>query len=283
MKRVLIGVALAAVAAATAPAAVEAGTIDELKSSKSLRVGFRVDAPPFSFKNDIGEAAGYSVEICRQIAAGIGKLHGIQDMSVSYVPVTAGDRFDAISEGRIDILCGATTQTLSRREKVDFSLATVIDGASVLYRADGPTSFAEMAGKPIGVRANTTTEEGLRRVLEREKIDAQLVAVSDHDDGMQRLIAGEISAYFGDRAILTFLMLRSGQDANLVLSNRYFSHEPYALAIPRGDEDFRLTVDRVLAALYKTGAIRQIFKTSFPGAQPTDMLKALYLINGLPE
>ncbi len=283
MKRLLIGVALAALATAAAPAAPDAATIDQLKSSKTLRIGFRVDAPPFSYKNTIGEAAGYSVEICRQVAAGIGKLHGIPDISVSYVPVTAGDRFDAVAQGRIDILCGATTQTLSRREKVGFSLATFIDGASVLYRADGPTSFAEMAGKPIGVRANTTTEEGLRNTLEREGIAAELIAVSDHEDGLKRLVAGEISAYFADRAILTYMMLSSYKDANLVLSNRFFSHEPYALAVPRGDDDFRLTVDRVLAALYKTGAIRQIFKSSFPGAQPTDMLKALYLINGLPE
>ena len=42
-------------------------------------------------------------------------------------------------------------------------------------------------------------------------------------------------------------------------------------------------MDRVLSYLYKRGRIGDVFKTAFPNAQPTDMLKALYLINALPN
>ena len=278
---VVLGVAVAAtLASAEQP---QASVLEEVKSSKTLRIGYREDAPPFSFKNDIGEAAGYTVELCRQVAAGIGQLHQIEGLVVDYVPVTAADRFAAVTEGKIHLLCGATTQTLARREIVSFSLPTFIDGASVLFRADGPKSFPEMAGQTIGVLGNTTTEKGLSNTLEREGMQADVVAVNSHEEGFDRLVAGDISAYFADRAILAYMLQHSDQAANLHLSNRFFSHEPFALALPRGDEDFRLAVDRVLSYLYKSGRIGDVFKATFPNAQPTDILKALYLINGLPN
>lgn len=283
MRVLAIVVGLTAVVSLALAEQPQASVLEEVKSNKTLRVGYREDAPPFSYKNDIGEAAGYTVELCRQVAAGFGQLHQIEGLVIDYVPVTAADRFDAVTEGKIHLLCGATTQTLARREIVSFSLPTFIDGASVLFRADGPKSFAEMVGRTIGVLGNTTTEKGLRNTLEREGMQADVVAVNSHEEGFERLVAGEISAYFADRAILAYMLQHSDQAANLHLSNRFFSHEPFALALPRGDEDFRLSVDRVLSYLYKSGRIGDVFKATFPNAQPTDMLKALYVINGLPN
>lgn len=283
MRVLAVVVGLTAVVSLALAEQPQASVLEEVKSNKTLRVGYREDAPPFSYKNDIGEAAGYTVELCRQVAAGFGQLHQIEGLVIDYVPVTAADRFDAVTEGRIHLLCGATTQTLARREIVSFSLPTFIDGASVLFRADGPKSFAEMVGRTIGVLGNTTTEKGLRNTLEREGMQADVVAVNSHEEGFERLVAGEISAYFADRAILAYMLQHSDQAENLHLSNRFFSHEPFALALPRGDEDFRLSVDRVLSYLYKSGRIGDVFKATFPNAQPTDMLKALYVINGLPN
>lgn len=283
MRVLAVVVGLTAVVSLALAEQPQASVLEEVKSNKTLRVGYREDAPPFSYKNDIGEAAGYTVELCRQVAAGFGQLHQIEGLVIDYVPVTAADRFDAVTEGKIHLLCGATTQTLARREIVSFSLPTFIDGASVLFRADGPKSFAEMVGRTIGVLGNTTTEKGLRNTLEREGMQADVVAVNSHEEGFERLVAGEISAYFADRAILAYMLQHSDQAANLHLSNRFFSHEPFALALPRGDEDFRLSVDRVLSYLYKSGRIGDVFKATFPNAQPTDMLKALYVINGLPN
>lgn len=283
MRVLAVVVGLTAVVSLALAEQPQASVLEEVKSNKTLRVGYREDAPPFSYKNDIGEAAGYTVELCRQVAAGFGQLHQIEGLVIDYVPVTAADRFDAVTEGKIHLLCGATTQTLARREIVSFSLPTFIDGASVLFRADGPKSFAEMVGRTIGVLGNTTTEKGLRNTLEREGMQADVVAVNSHEEGFERLVAGEISAYFADRAILAYMLQHSDQAANLHLSNRFFSHEPFALALPRGDEDFRLSVDRVLSYLYKSGRIGDVFKATFPNAQPTDMLKALYVISGLPN
>ena len=120
---------------------------------------------PFSFRDTLGEPAGYSVQLCRLIAAQVKQALGLDKISIEYVPVGTEDRFQAVQDGRIDILCSADTVTLSRRELVDFSLFTFLDGAAVLLRADGPEEFEGLVGQKIGVRDATTTEEALRNTL----------------------------------------------------------------------------------------------------------------------
>lgn len=261
-----------------------AETLERVKESGVFKIGFREDAAPYSYKNSIGEPAGYSVELCRHVATNVGKELDLSELAIDYVPVTTEDRFEAIAEGRIDILCGATTATLSRRELVDFSVATFVDGASVLLREDGPENFEGLAGKRVGVRAATTTEQALRITLERLSMEAEIVAVESHEDGLQQLQAGDLAAYFADRAILIFLVTGHEGTENLRLSDRYFTNEPYALALALGDNAFRLVVDGTLSRIYRSGDIKQIFASSFgSNASQSDLLKALYVISALPE
>ena len=278
----LVSGALAAVVMLGA-AAVQAQTLERVKSTGTFTIGYREDAAPYSYKNTLGEPDGYSVELCRAIATNVKDALGLAEIKVVYQTVTTEDRFKAVQDGRVDILCGATTVTLSRRELVDFSLFTFIDGASVLLRADSPNDLQGLAGKKIGVRGGTTTEQALRNTLKQDNIAAEVVTVENHQDGLQRLEKGKIAAYFADRAILLFLIAQS-QDKDLRVSERFFTFEPYALALRQGDTTFRLLVDRTLSALYRSAKIHDIFTHAFgANAHESDLLKALYIIDGLPR
>ena len=261
-----------------------AGTLERVRDTGEFKLGYREDAVPFSYKNELGEVTGYSVDLCRFVAVQVKKKLELDDMKVIYVPVTAENRFNMIQGGEIDILCGPTSVTLSRREMVDFSLFTFVDGASVLYLADGPKSFEELKGQKVGVRRGTTTEEALNVTLQKLALNAEVVDVADHADGLNKLETMEISAYFADQAILLYLAAGSPTPEKLRLSNRHFTNEPYALALQRGDSDFRLLVDKTLARLYRSGEIGQLFRNSFSErAVPSNPLKVLYAIHRLPE
>lgn len=266
------------------PIAAGAATLDRVRETGVLKIGHREDAAPYSYVDQAGEAAGYSVALCQQVAMHLEQALGLDEIRLEYVSVGAEDRLEVVREGRVDLLCEATTATLSRREVVDFSLPIFVDGASVLYRADGPANFEGLAGQTVGVHGGTTTEEALRNTLETLGIDAEVLVVSDHDEGLGRLQAGELAAYFADRAILTHLAQESGAAGGLRLSERYFTMEPYALALARGDADFRLAVDRALSRIYRSGEISRIFHASFGAeTQPSAVVRALYLISALPE
>lgn len=270
-------------AATVSVSGAQAATLDRIRDTGILNIGYREDAAPFSFKNALDEPAGYSVDLCRAIAVDFKRQLGLEAISIRYVPVSAENRFEAVQRGRVDLLCGAATATLARRELVDFSLPIFIDGASVMYRSDGPSKFSELVGQNIGVRLGTTTEQSLKKSLAADSIDAKVIAVKDHKDGLKQLQSGAISAYFADQAILVFLVARNETAKGLRISKRFFTHEPYAIALPRGDTDLRLAVDRGLSRIYRSGAIEKIFGKSFGLGKPSDLLKALYVVSSLPD
>jgi polar amino acid transport system substrate-binding protein/glutamate/aspartate transport system substrate-binding protein len=270
-----------ALALLAAPAS--AATLERIDETGVIKLGVRTDARPFSYRNAEGEAAGYSVALCLLVAEAVADKVGRDELEIETVDLTADDRFQAVADGNVDILCGASTMTLARREIVDFSLPTFTDGASVLFRADGPASLEALAGGKIGVRDGTTTETALRATLQEAGIAAEVVAVTDHEDGLRRLENNEIGAYFADRAILTFLLIGSENRDALRLSERYFTYETHALAVPRDDADFRLVVDSALAQLYRSGRVAELFRAAFgPDARPSQPLELLYILFGLP-
>jgi polar amino acid transport system substrate-binding protein/glutamate/aspartate transport system substrate-binding protein len=275
--------ALALAWAATAGGAV-AGTLDRIGRDKAIRIAFREDAPPFSYKEKSGAPTGFMVDLCRAVAKRLGDQLNLTEMTLAFLPVTAVDRFAAIASGKADLLCEPTTETLSRRRQVDFSIPTFVDGAGLLIRRNGPRSLKALAGRKIGVLAGTTTEDALHNTLKEAGIEAEVIPAKTHQEGLATLDDGRISAYFADRSILVFLTQQSKAPEKLMLAENYLTVEPYALALPRGDEDFRLAVDRALSHIYRDGEIRAIFAETFGGkAKPSGILETLYLIAALPD
>jgi len=260
------------------PAAAE-GVLDRLKASGTINVGVRADAAPLSFTGPDGKPAGYSVLVCDAVAAALGKAVGHDPLQVNYVTVGTEDRFAAIKDGKADILCGADTITLTRREEVDFSIPTFVDGAAVLIRKGSAANLDALAGKKIGVRAGTTTEAVLRATLDAKKMKADVVTFDSHPDGVKAIEDGTIQAYFGDQSILYGLLLSSDKAKELSISENTLTVEVQGLALPRGDDDFRLAVDRAVSGLFRDGQMEAFFKQALPGAKPGMALHSLFLIS----
>lgn len=283
MKRFLCACIVALVGLALArPTA--ASTLEKARKSGTFTIGFRLDARPFSFLDADGKAAGYAVDICRRIAVALRGNLGLADMNVEYVPVKAANRIEMLESDEIDIECGSSTRTLRRQERVDFTLLTFVTGAEMLVRVgSGIGDLPDLAGRKVGVLEGTTTERGLRNALEERFIDAQVLTVERHDYGLASLEAGDIDAYFADRILLLGLAGRAMDPSKLQLSGRLYSIEPYALMVRRGDDDLRLIADRTIASLYRSGQIKGIAGKGFGGAKAGNLLKALYLLQAIPE
>jgi ABC-type amino acid transport substrate-binding protein len=284
----LIGALLGAAAFVTAGAAWAdegpGGTLDRIRQQKTIRIAYRDDAPPFSYKDSIGEPAGLMVDLCKTVAENLTKQLKLPSLSVAYVSVTADDRFEAIQQHKADLLCEPTSATLSRRELVDFSIATFVDGASLMIRPDGPRSLQELAGRKIGVLAGTTTEQALRITLADAGLTAEVIPAKTHTEGLAMLDNATISAYFADRSILAVLIKNSKGSEKLALADVYLTVEPYALALPRGDEDFRLEVDRALSHIYRSGELGPMFQREFgSNFQPGPILQTLYMVSALRD
>jgi len=258
----------------------------------TIRLGVRSDSPPFSVARPDGGYVGYQIDVCQAIVAEIGREAGRQ-LSVEYVVVDAGNRFRMTAEKKLDLLCEPSTVTLGRRELVDFSIPTFVTGAGLMARlAPGPVSVPPLGGggvgvpqnppRRLGVLAGTTTEVAVKAMVASGVLNAQIIDVTSHGDGVTALSAGLLDGYAGDLEILVDLRGRVSNPDQFVIGDRLLTLETYAVGMPRGESALRLAADRAIARLYREGGILEIAQRHFPGRAPGDAFTAMVLLNALP-
>jgi len=267
------------------PAAAQSGTLDKIRKTGVITMGYIGNAVPFSFKGEGGQPQGYSVDLCREIASGIRGQLGLSNLETRWVELTIQNRLEAVRDGRVDIECSTTTWTLTRQKEVDFSLVTFVDGGSILTRVDLQAGrLAYFGGKKIAVITGTTTEKVLRDSLKARSIDAEVVTVKTRDAGLQLLEQRKVDGFASDRISLIGVVLTTPSKGVYKLLDEDFSVEPYALPLPRGDHDYRLAVNRVLAGLYRTGGIEKIYGQWLGKMGPPSLLlSAAFFIQGISE
>jgi len=301
--RLRIGFFLIAVlAAALQPLAQAhaASTLDRVRQAGKLTLGYRADAQPFSYRDDAGKPGGYSVAICAKVVERVKTDLGMAALSVEWVAVTPEDRFEAIQQGRIDLLCEAGSATLARRKDVSFSIPIFPGGVGALLRADAPTGLRDvLEGRPsadpiwrgnpaqilqaktFSAVAGTTGANWLAERIDTLKIDANAVPVKDYQSGIRRVIDRSSDAFFGERAILLDAARRGPSARNLIVLERQFTYEPIALALPRNDEDFRLVVDAALSRLLRSPEFSELYTRSF--GKLDESTRAFIRSSALPE
>ncbi len=286
MRTLVLGLALVCFQISASTASELTGTLKRINDRSQMNLGFREVEPPMSFRDQSGKAIGYSIDLCDHIVAAVKQKLGRSDITVNYLPVTAKNRFTAIETGSIDILCGATTKTLGRSERVGFTQLTFVTGASLLSLSKAKVlNIAALKGKRVAVVANTTTIEALKRVLKGGLIDAKVVPVSSATAGMAALDKGEVDAFSSDQIVLIGQIIVRKKKEHYYLSKELFSFEPFALTVQRGDADFRLVADSALSQLSRTGQIVLIYRKWFGrfNLKPPMVLKALYQLNATPK
>jgi len=282
MRNILIALLLIPFVVTPAAAKGLTGTLQKIDKSGTINVGYRQDKPPMSFLDENSGPDGYSIDICEEIVADIGKRLG-KKIEIKFLEVSVEERFAALGDGRIDLLCGATTRTISRGEIVDFSQLTFVTGASFMTLKSNDIR-GDFTGKKIGVLQGTTTEKALKELFDESKTAAEIVRFKSTVEGFSSLIKGEIDAYSADQVVLIGLALSSGSPNKFAVLPDLFSYEPYALAIRRNDSDFRLAVDRVISDLYRSKKIQTIYDKwigDFIGR--TSAYEALIKLNSIPE
>jgi glutamate/aspartate transport system substrate-binding protein len=291
VRRLLLALALGGVVATAGcasmgPGAPPAGTLEKIRTTKTIALGYRDSSVPFSYAGPTKEPMGYSVDLCTRVVEDLRRDLKLPDLQVTWVPVSVETRVRALVNGTIDLECGSTTNTLSRQERVDFSLTTFITGASLLALAGSGVSD-QLGAIRIAVIPGTTTEQMVKGVMASMGAGAdaaKLVAVKDHADGLAAVVDRRADVYATDRAILMGLVTSASNPRQFALLDRYLSYEPYALMLRRGDPEFRLAVNRSLARLYRSGQVLDIYRRWFgQWGDPSPLTLGMYAVEGLPE
>ena len=286
--------ALAAVGLAPAPVVAQEfyGTLAKIDEAGEIVIGHRETSIPFSWIESDGEPRGYSVDLCLKIADAVKETLGKPDLGIRFVPVPPQTRIPLLANGTIDIECGSTTNKLSRQEQVAYLPVTFITGTKLLVKSgSGVETLDDLSGKRIALAQGTTNERVIKAAIEAGGLDVDVLNVKDHAEGFLSLETDRVDAYSTDHILLYGLITRARDPENYEVVGDFLSYDPYAIMVRRDDSAFQLLGTRVLADLFRSGEIRDIYAKWFQpfptsadvSEPPTELLEAAWQLNALPE
>lgn len=254
--------ALAALAALPAHAAVD--TMSKIRETRTIVLGVREAATPFSFVNAQNQPVGYSVDLCMNAVEEIKRELKLSDIKVQYKLVSGPDRIPKLLAGEIDLECGSTTNTIARQEKVDFSYTFFVAGMRVLTSHTlHVDTVKDLQKQPVALTKGTTSEKLFRQLAEGELRDSKFTTYDNNGEAYKALKEGKVRAFAQDDSLLQGLVSNDRTIDAFSLSRLALSVEPYAVMARKGDTALLAAVDRSLAQLYASGEINKLYDKWF--------------------
>lgn len=239
--------ALAGVLSFSGPAL--AGTLEDVKARGEVVCGVDGGLPGFSAPGDDGKMQGVDADVCYGIAAAV---LGDSD-KVKFVPLTAKERFTALSSGEVDVLSRNTTHTLTRDASLglNFTYYNFIDGAGFMIRkAMGVDSATGLGGARLCIQAGTTTEQAVGDFFRANKLKA--FTPKPFDTSVQTREGYEADAcdiLSSDKSQLAAIRSELADPGAHVILPETISKEPLGPVVRQGDDVWFNTVKWVLFAM----------------------------------
>jgi glutamate/aspartate transport system substrate-binding protein len=235
-------------------------TMAKIRSSKTIVLGVREAARPFSYLNEQKQPVGYSVDLCLNAVEEIKKELKLGELKVQYKLVSGPERIPKLLSGEIDLECGSTTNTRARQEKVDFSYTFFVASMRVLTPKNLQVdSLKDLNGLNIALSKGTTSEKLFKQLESGELQQAKLESYASNTEAYKALKDGKVRAFPQDDSLLIGLAANDKALDTLGVSALALSVEPYAVMMRKGDTTLQAAVDRSLARLYSSGEINAIY------------------------
>jgi general L-amino acid transport system substrate-binding protein len=217
-------------------AAKKSRTLSKTIKQDYVKCGVSQGLPGFSNADAAGNWSGIDVDVCRAVAAAVLGDSG----KVKFSPLTAKERFTALSSGEVDILSRNTTWTLSRDADLNLTFVGVnfYDGQGFMVRKSSGITSTKGFKNGISVCTNTgtTTELNMRDFFNSRGISYEPVAFEKADEVVQAYDAGRCDTYTTDKSGLAAQRTKmKNPDEHIVLPET-ISKEPLGPAVRHGDQ-----------------------------------------------
>ena len=216
-------------------AAKKSKTLKNTQKKGFVRCGVSQGLPGFSNADAAGNWTGIDVDVCRAVAAAV-----LGDANkVKFTPLSAKERFTALTSGEIDILSRNTTWTLSRDADLGVTFVGVnfYDGQGFMVRKDsGITSTSQFKnGISACTNIGTTTELNMRDFFNSKGISYEPVAFEKADEVVAAYDSGRCDTYTTDKSGLAAQRTKMTNPDDHIVLPETISKEPLGPVVRQGD------------------------------------------------
>jgi polar amino acid transport system substrate-binding protein len=249
MKRVLSGIAVAAIAVIGLAQAANADALDDIKKSGKIRIAVDLGVPPYGMTDDKMQPTGSDIETAKLLAADWG-------LQFEHVPTTGAARIPSLQTGKADLVISTLSITPERAKVIDFSkgyavLRTVIAAPKNIALK----SMADLDGKTVGTVRGTTHDTQLTK--EGPK-GMKLVRYEDDATEAQAFLSGQVDIF--STAELLVAPIDKKNPARQVEVKFVLDTFKLAIGVKKDEKRLLEEVDKWIATNLKNGKLDAIYK-----------------------
>jgi polar amino acid transport system substrate-binding protein len=262
MKRVLSGIAVAAIAVIGLAQAANADALDDIKKSGKIRIAVDLGVPPYGMTDDKMQPTGSDIETAKLLAADWG-------LQFEHVPTTGAARIPGLQTGKADLVISTLSITPERAKVIDFSkgyavLRTVIAAPKNIALK----SMADLDGKTVGTVRGTTHDTQLTK--EGPK-GMKLVRYEDDATETQAFLSGQVDIF--STAEMMVPQIDKKNPARQVELKFVLDNFKLAVGVKKDEKRLVDEVNAWIAANLKNGRLNELNKKYFGDDLPELILK----------
>lgn len=258
----------------------EGGTLEKIKSTGVITLGYRESSFGFSYLNANLNPIGYSLDICSRILDAVKADLKMSKIEIKYQPVTSGNRIPLVQNGTVDLECGSTTNLVERQKLVAFSPDIFRYNVRMLVKTDsGIKSIADLQGKTVATTTGTTSFRLLRDADRGRNLDVTNLAGKDHSDSFLLVESGRAQAFVLDDILLAGLIANSRHPKDFMITGESLRTENQSLMFRKDDPEFKVLVDRVVTGMMKSGEMEKLYNKWFMSPIPPKGININYPMN----
>lgn len=284
-KKWIVAAAVTCLGCTASLTAFASGTLDQIKSSKQLTIGYRESSVPFSFLDKNQKPVGFSMDLCSQIVDHLKKSLGVPDLNVKYLPVTSANRIPLIQNGTVTIECGGTANSLDRQKQVGFSVATFVSHTKWLTKkGSGINSAQDLKGKTVVVTQGSNAVQFVKQISDKDGLGLSIVQAHDHAESMLMLQSGRAAAFMEDDILLAAKKAEASNPDQYAFLPDSYNTLYYGLMVLKDAPELKALVDKTLSDMMASGEFVQIYKKWFESPIPPNNVNLNFPIsNDLKE
>ncbi|MDX3968535.1 MAG: amino acid ABC transporter substrate-binding protein [Bradyrhizobium sp.] len=250
------------------------GTLQKVKESKKITLGYQEASVPFSYLDGNQKPVGFAMDICLKIVEAVKKQLGMPDIAVDTLAVTSSNRIPLMVNGTLDLHCSATTNNADRQKQVAFTNTHFLSATRfAAKKAAKINTIDDLKGKAVTAVAGSVNLAQLAKVNTERNLGINLMPAKDQAEAFLLLETDRAQAYALDDVQLAVAIARSKEPQAYMISEEAFSKpEPYGVMLRREDAPFKALADRATAELYASPEIEVLYKKWLQSPTPPNGL-----------
>jgi len=262
-RRSALRLALAATTVAAMPGgAARARPLDQVLSSKKLRVGINPTLPPFGIFNDRNEIDGFDADIARELAR-------LLKAELEIVQVGSPDRVPFVQSDRVDLVMGSITRTVDRALVIDFTMPLHSQSMVVLAREgtsvpiEKPADLNNKAVRLVQVRGTI----GVPWIQANAPL-AELTLLDNYPDAFRAIVQGRADGMV-DVYESVLVPMRNQPSVKWRVLDQVLGTLWTGIGVQKGNASLRDAVNVALFDMHARGFVNKTWEKWFGGPMRT--------------